>query len=113
MKQLLTKFNTTLFLIGLMAVSSSVNANNTQLTNTEYYASPEMLKLKKLEQHIRDSVYLINDAQALQSDDARYKFNYEALRQDLSNIVQAINRSINQNKRSQMPRVIEPLILEY
>ena len=55
-------------------------------------ASNDALPLKKIEHYIRNSAYLIDEAQALQSNDARYRFKYPLLRQDLSEIANSINR---------------------
>lgn len=75
--------------------------------------SDELLLLKKLEQYIRSSSYLIDEAQAMQRNDARYKFEYLLLKQDLSDIADGIKKFIRQDKRSQAPRKIRPLIKEY
>ncbi len=73
----------------------------------------ELLLLSKLEQYIRDSSHLINKAQAMQRDDARYKFRYESLRQDLSEIAESIRRHIVRNQHDQTPRAILPLVKDY
>lgn len=73
----------------------------------------ESLLLAKIEKYIRSSSYLIDEAQAMQNDNAKYRFKYNLLRQDLSEIANSINRYLNQNKRSQTPRIIEPLVKEY
>lgn len=69
--------------------------------------------LKKIEQYIRNSAYLIDETQALQSDDARCRFKYHLLRQDLSEIASSINRYLTQDKRSQAPRLVIPLVKAY
>jgi RAQPRD family integrative conjugative element protein len=76
-------------------------------------ASNDSLPLKKIEQYIRNSAYLIDEAQALQSNDARYRFKYHLLRQDLSEIAESINRYLTQDKRSQAPRLVTPLVKAY
>lgn len=73
----------------------------------------ESLLLKKTAQYIHNSTYLIDEAQALQNVDARYRFKYHLLRQDLSEIAGSINRYLNQDKRNQTPRTIAPLIKAY
>jgi len=76
-------------------------------------ASNDSLPLKKIEQYIRNSAYLIDEAQALQSNDARYRFKYHLLRQDISEIANSINRYLTQDKRSQAPRLVIPLVKAY
>ena len=88
----------------------------TQLTLTypvQASTSNDSLPLKKIAQYIRNSTYLIDEAQALQSVDARYRFKYHLLRQDLSEIAGSINRYLSQDKRNQTPRTIAPLIKAY
>jgi RAQPRD family integrative conjugative element protein len=75
--------------------------------------SNDSLPLKKIEHYIRNSAYLIDEAQALQSNDARYRFKYRLLRQDLSEVAGSINRYLTQDKRSQAPRLVTPLVKAY
>jgi RAQPRD family integrative conjugative element protein len=88
----------------------------TQLTlvyPTQASTSNDSLPLKKIEHYIRNSTYLIDEAQALQNNDARYRFKYPLLRQDLSEIANSINRYLTQDKRSQAPRLVTPLVKAY
>jgi RAQPRD family integrative conjugative element protein len=88
-----------------MIVCPSKAVNVANVTNN--------LSLEGIEQYLRSTSYLIDEAEALQRDDARYRFRYDVLRQDLSEIANSINRFIMQNKRSQMPRSFSPLVKEY
>ncbi|SFV87063.1 hypothetical protein MNB_SUP05-SYMBIONT-4-653 [hydrothermal vent metagenome] len=87
-------------LVSSTAISSVSNVN-------------ELLALKKIEQYIGNTSHLINNAEPMQTDGARYKFDYPALRQDLTAITESINRFINKNQKNQTPRTIAPLIMEY
>ncbi len=87
-------------LLPLTAIGSASNAN-------------ELLALKKLEQYIGNASHLINDAEPMQTEGSRYKFDYSALSQDLTAISKSINRFINNNQKNQAPRVIAPLVREY
>ncbi len=87
-------------LVSLPAIGSASNAN-------------ELLALKKLEQYIINTYHLIDNAESMQADGARYKFDYPELRQDLTYVTASINRFINHNQKSQTPRTIVPLITEY
>jgi RAQPRD family integrative conjugative element protein len=102
--QLKPKHILTLLLLSLM-IAYPTQATATNSTNN--------LLLERIEQYLRDTSYLIDEAEALQRDDARYRFRYDVLRQDLSEMSNSINRFITQNKRSQMPRIISPLVKEY
>ncbi|CAB5506085.1 hypothetical protein AZO1586R_2029 [Bathymodiolus azoricus thioautotrophic gill symbiont] len=73
----------------------------------------ELLALKKIETYITNTTHLIDEAEAMQTNAERYKFRYYALRQDLTDIAKSVRRFINQNKKSQVPRNITPLIKEY
>lgn len=104
---------TTIFILTITTGTHAQTARGDDIPVKNYTNVSELAALKKLEQYIRGSAYLIENAQALSNPDARYKFNYDILIQDLSEIASAIDRSINQDKRSQKPRALKPLVAEY
>ncbi|SFV89203.1 hypothetical protein MNB_SUP05-SYMBIONT-5-361 [hydrothermal vent metagenome] len=85
----------------------------TKVVFASNFNANELQALKKVEQYIRSTAPLIEKAKGMQIVDSRYKFGYDALRQDLAEVSNSIQRFINQNKRSQAPRVIKALIKEY
>lgn len=87
------------------------------LTSLPVSASPsnanELLALKKIETYITNATHLIDEAEAMQTDGERYRFHYYSLRKDLTDVAESVRRFINQNKKSQTPRNITPLVKEY
>lgn len=80
-----------------------LNANNTD----------ELSTLEQARKYLLKTNYLINRAEVLVSDNARYRFKYDVLRQDLKDISNSIERYIVRDKGDQTPRHYEPLRLGY
>lgn len=104
------KYNNIVATIIFIASSLMVISPNALASN---FNTNELSALKKVEQHIRSTAFLIEEAEGMQIVDSRYKFDYNALRQDLAEVSNSIQRFINQNKRSQAPRSIKALVKEY
>ena len=90
---------------------SRINPLNVVPSN--YTNNSENKTLTEVESYIRNTTSLIDKSQALQISNERYQFNYEALKQDVLEIANSIQRFKNHNKSSQTPRFISPLTKRY
>jgi RAQPRD family integrative conjugative element protein len=90
------------------------NAVTTQTyTYNNWNNANELLALKKLEKYLRNSSAIIREAKSLSQKNSRYKFNYQAITRDISDISIAINSYINQDLNNQTPRSFRPLSKRY
>jgi RAQPRD family integrative conjugative element protein len=87
--------------------------STTPVTHMPKTHSKENVALLKLENYLRNSHSIIQQAQALQNKDARYIMNYQELKRDISDIANSINDYVNRDTQDQNPRYFRPLTKRY